>query len=159
MIPLVTTAELKRRIGLIAYDELFDDDEDGAGDEEVAASFIEDAQSIALIYLRPVYPEIDSWAEPSDVPPEVRTLVLDLVHGRAALRYREYVRADGQAIIKAAIGELTKLRDGKLKLGPSTNGATAAPTNIRAAYRPGTTDTTGEVGQSFVKNGTGSGGF
>jgi phage gp36-like protein len=145
--PLATPAQFKRKIGPTAYDAILDDNEDGTGDDDVAAEFLADAQAMIEGCLN------GNYTLPTDGNPRILTLLcLTLAQSFANTRYSEYVRAPGDVQMKWAEQQLDKLRKNETRLDdPDVD-----PANAGCDVAFGTSDdATGGVGGGVFEDGFG----
>lgn len=89
---------------------------DEEADADVVARVIEDAESYVESFLRGVYNLDTLRAQGTSCPTEVKRLCLDVATAYIWQRHPEYVRADGEAILRRVRNELTDLRKGITRL-------------------------------------------
>ena len=126
-------ADLENAIGKQAVDQIFDDDNDGGGDEDPIEQLLSEATSYVNSFLGQLYalPVRDSAG---NTPPLVRFLTIDVAAGLAYERHSEYVRATGKDRLARALDMLTRLRRGEIELDSEL---LPAPRNETAIARSG----------------------
>jgi phage gp36-like protein len=108
----ITEADLKARLGEPIVRAIYDEDNDGAADQDAIARLLADASSKVEAVLAELYPTVLAT-----VPNEVKRLKLDVAVAMAAQRHPEHVRREWVPLMEYADRELTKLRTGKVGLG------------------------------------------
>lgn len=111
--PYITQSQLEARLSAEVVRQIYDDDNNGSADASPIAQLLADASAKVASYLRGIY---DLTAVAATPPAEVTRLALDVAVAYAAQRHPEYVRRDWQALMRAAEGDLEKLRKGTTRL-------------------------------------------
>lgn len=148
--------DLRYSLGERASLQFFDDDGDGTEDDGVIAAIQADGDAIINGYVGRVYSVAAVTASP---PPLLKRLAVAVYAELGAQRRPEFVNGDGKSPVRVryedAMSMLKQIGKGEIRL--DVEAAPAAPVNIRATWRTGTTDNDDPA--PFIKDGTGEGGF
>lgn len=148
--------DLRQALGERASLQYLDDDGDGTEDAAAVASVQSRGDAIINGFVGRVYSVAAIQAAP---PPLLAQLAADIYAELASRRRPEFTSADGKSPVRIryedAMSMLKQIGKGEIRL--DVDAAPAAPVNVRAAYRTGTTDN--DAPTPFIKDGTGTGGF
>ena len=112
----VVQSDLEDRLTSEVVRQILDDDVDEVVDTSVLARVIEDAESYVESFLRGVYSLTVLRAQGTSCPTEVKRIVLDIATAYMWQRHPEYVRADGESILRRVRAELMDIRKGITRL-------------------------------------------
>ena len=139
---------LRLRVTATAYVGIFDDDNDGAVDEDAVEQCIRDAEAYVNGYLRGIY-----TLPLASVPDQVRRIALDVAEAYAYQRNGTYARRDATALFERVRDELKDIRKGIIRLdvmgtpepaanqvGGPRSGNPDAPDPLPAVFLNGTGD-------------------
>lgn len=112
----IVKADLEARLGSQIVRDILDDDLDGDPDNDAIALVISDSESYVEGFLRGNY-DLSAIRELGIlVPHEVKRLCLDVATAFLRERHPEYVRADGEKLLKRVRADLMDLREGVTRL-------------------------------------------
>jgi hypothetical protein len=127
MIYFFTKAQLEARISKKKLQRIYDDNRDGASDEDPVKQLRADASSKVCSYLEPmgITKKVEALFDLTTgellpgktLPMELPRLALDAAEALAAKRHPEVMRQDWVLLMKQVDTDLGKVRDGKTSLG------------------------------------------
>lgn len=150
-----TASDLSAAMGPRAFVQCCDDDGDGTADTDIVANLLADSTAIVNGYVTRLY---SVAALTASTPTIVKQWTVSIAADLAYRRRPEFM-VDGKT--PAALGYAEAMRmlrevaKGAFRLDVA--GVPSTPANVVASYRTGTADNDDPV--SFVKDGTGAGGF
>jgi len=142
--PLITTAQLRTRVGPHAHDRVFDDDEEGVFNPEAEEQLRKDASGKVLGRLGGSY-DVDAirGLAAEDTPDELVRITLDVAQAMMAIRCPNIMDVDGHRLMRRADEDLQAIRLNKAGLGvtttpepPSNEGAEVFGRNPDLRYEP-----------------------
>lgn len=148
--------DIRLALGERASLQYLDDDGDGTEDAAAVASVQSRGDAIINGFVGRVYSVAAVQAAP---PPLIVQLAVDIYAELASRRRPEFASVDGKSPVRVRYDDAMKMlaQIGKGEIRLDVDASPAAPVNIRASYRTGTTDN--DEPTPFVKDGTGTGGF
>jgi phage gp36-like protein len=112
----IVQADIEARLGPQIVQDILDDDYDGTVDANAIAQVIADAEGYVEGFLRGTYNLNTLRGLGLNAPHEVKRLCLDVVTAYLWERHPEYVRADGEKLLKRVREDLMDLRQAKTRL-------------------------------------------
>ena len=134
----INQSDIEDRLSADIVQRILDDDADGFADTGPVDRAIADAEGYVEAFLRVAYDLAVIRALGTDVPNEIKRLILDVVTAYLWERHPEYVRADGNALLARARQELIDLKRGLTRL--DIVGSPEPPANRGGDVRSGDPD-------------------
>ncbi len=154
----LTGTALETALGEDLYLRLFDDDNDEDADTDAVAQVVTRVEGRINGFLTRLYSGATMTAASTDT---LTDIALALGKQLAYLRKPEFRSERGETPVQNEYNDAMRLLrdigDGKYRL--DVNGTPDTPSNVGGSVRTGTYQNATAIGEGFVKDGTGAGGF